>query len=198
MALRIINYEEITSFFSKIDGRFEESGVVYLIGETTQVVEGWKRFTDVIEFCSAVDALNREEFKRVVLDVAAEMRIRVVDEYPGEVVPLPEGHDARHRPLSSTGWTKGFRLNVLHFDPYSVSYRFIARGGENDYQLVLSYLENEWVEEQVLTDRLERLLPSFSFETIQQDPAEFRRRYGGLLQMWQARSRRVRERTVTG
>ncbi len=198
MALRIINYEEITSFFSKIDERFGESGTVYLIGETTQVVEGWKRFIDVIEFCCAVEASNRGAFNKIVIEVAGEMGIRVVDEHPGEVIPLPEGYDVRHHPLSTTEWTKDFRLNVLHFDPYSVSYRFIARGGETDYQLVLSYLENEWVDEQALTDRLERLLPSFSFETIQQDPAEFRRRYGGLLQMWQARSRRIRERTVTG
>jgi hypothetical protein len=30
------------------------------------------------------------------------------------------------------------------------------------------------------------LLPQFTSETIQQDPAEFRRKYKGLLQMWRA------------
>jgi hypothetical protein len=33
---------------------------------------------------------------------------------------------------------------------------------------------------------LDELLPRFTRETIAQDPAEFRRKYRGLLQMWRA------------
>ena len=36
---------------------------------------------------------------------------------------------------------------------------------------------------------VDELMPHFSMETIQQDPAEFRRRYTGLLQMVAARQR---------
>ncbi len=35
---------------------------------------------------------------------------------------------------------------------------------------------------------LASLLPRFTSETLQQDPAEFRRKFKGLLQMWRAAS----------
>jgi hypothetical protein len=75
---------------------------------------------------------------------------------------------------------------VYHFDPYSVAFRFIARGDEPDYHLVLSFLEHGWIRMDEMDALLSGLLPRFSFETIQQDPAEFRRRYKGLRQMWLA------------
>ena len=43
-----------------------------------------------------------------------------------------------------------------------------------------------------LNASLSALLPRFSAETIQQDPAEFRRKYEGLLQMWRAIQSRTR------
>jgi hypothetical protein len=39
---------------------------------------------------------------------------------------------------------------------------------------------------------LEGTLPRFTHETIAQDPAEFRRKYRGLYQMWRAEQRRFR------
>ncbi len=47
-------------------------------------------------------------------------------------------------------------------------------------------LEKGWVEKEEMDARLEALLPAFTNETIQQDPAEFRRKYKGLTQMWKA------------
>ena len=75
----------------------------------------------------------------------------------------------------------------------SVSYRCVARGGELDYKVVLDYLEHGWILEGEMIERLELLLPEFSFDTIQQDPAEFRRRMGGLWQMWESRQSRVKD-----
>ena len=36
-------------------------------------------------------------------------------------------------------------LALYHFDPYSVAFRFIARGDEPDYHLVLTYLQHGWM-----------------------------------------------------
>jgi len=187
MALRFITREVIEGFLSGVDRTYGAVGSVYLIGETTQVVEGWRRFTDEIEFCSSVDASRRDEFNRAVVQSAGDLGVRACDEFPGEVIPLPSGFRNRERPLTVPGAFENLNLAISHFDPYAVSFRFIARGGETDYQLVMRYLEHEWMDWDTMTALLDALLPEFSFETIQQDPAEFRRRYGGLYQMWKQR-----------
>jgi len=48
------------------------------------------------------------------------------------------------------------------------------------------YLQQNWITEEEMDALLAELLPKFSMETIQQDPAEFRRKYKGLKQMWRA------------
>ena len=68
----------------------------------------------------------------------------------------------------------------------------MARGDEPDYHLVLTYLEHGWMTVEEMQERLSALLPRLTAETIQQDPAELRRKYKGLLQMWEA----VRPRTT--
>ncbi len=193
MAIQLINQATIALFFGEMDAAFSRSGTIYLVGETSLVVEGLNRFTDRIEFCSSVDSVDREAFNRAVVQVAGELGVKVSDEFPGEVIPLPDGYAARHKAVTEANWPADFRLEVLHFDPYSVSYRSIARGGELDYQLVLGYLAHGWTRKEEIIERLELLLPEFSFDTIQQDPAEFRRRMGGLWQMWENRQLHVED-----
>jgi hypothetical protein len=55
-----------------------------------------------------------------------------------------------------------------------------------DYHLVLTFLDHGWLTLEEMESRLTALLPRFSMQTIQQDPAEFRRKYKGLLQMARA------------
>lgn len=186
MAVQLINQSTIARFFGEIDTAFSRSGAIYLVGETSLVLEGLVRFTNRLEFCSSVDFVDREAFNLAVVKVAGELGVKASDEFPGEVIPLPKGYAARHRAVIDDQWLSGIQLKVFHFDPYSVSYRSIARGGEPDYHLVLNYLEQKWILKEELIDRLELLLPEFSFDTIQQDPAEFRRRMGGLWQMWES------------
>ena len=198
MAVQFIDQSRVAEFIQRVDQGFGQPGTIYLIGETTQVVEGWRRFTDEIEICSVVNTEDRTEFNRLVREVTLAMGLRLTDEFPGEVVPLPIGHEARTRQLTDSSWTEGLTLVVSHFDPYSVSFRFIARGSESDYHMVLRFLENGWIHWEEMTERLEHLLPAFSFETIQQDPAEFRRRYQGLSQMWVAKKNKTGERSLIG
>lgn len=191
MAIQLINQAMIVRFVREIGAVFSGSGTIYLVGETSLVVEGLRRFTDRLEFCSSVDLVDRNPFNRAVVQVAGQMGIKVSDEFPGEVIPLPDGYAARHRAVADAHWPFDLPLVVLHFDPYSVSYRCVARGGELDYKVVLDYLEHGWILEDEMIERLELLLPEFSFDTIQQDPAEFRRRMGSLWQMWENRQSHV-------
>ncbi|HWP38266.1 MAG TPA: hypothetical protein VNL18_12010 [Gemmatimonadales bacterium] len=109
-----------------------------------------------------------------------QVRNRAVIESPGDIIPLPSGHESRARAISHSS------PGLAHFDPYSVSFRLLARGDEPDYHLVLRYLRHGWMTVREMDALLADLLPRFSNETIQQDPAEFRRKYKGLKQMWAA------------
>jgi hypothetical protein len=173
----------LLDFLARLDAAFAHPGRLYLIGETTHLFEGWRPWTEQVECCAEVTPDDRPAFDQARHDVAADLGIVVLDEAPGDLIPLPDGFDARHRPLDDS---PASHLRLFHFDPYSVAYRFIARGDEPDYHLVLAYLDHGWLSFEEMEARLAALLPRFSMETIQQDPAEFRRKYKGLLQMWRA------------
>ena len=166
----------LENFLRRVSSGFGDRGSVYLIGETSQVWETWRSWTPKIELTSVVP--DHRRFARALSDVMREMDLNVIDEFPGDLIPLPEGYERRSRPITAFGG-----LDIRHFDPYSTAYRFIARGDEPDYHLVLSYVHHGWIDIDEMNERLDALLPRFSMDTIQQDPAEFRRKYKGLMQM---------------
>ena len=176
------------NFIARLDREFGRPGRLYLVGETTQVFEGWRPWTPRIEFTADVAVEDRSAFSRVARGLAENLGVSAIDESPGDVIPLPEGYEGRARGAAANAKY----LALYHFDPYSVAFRFIARGDEPDYHLVLTYLEHGWITVEEMKERLSALLPRFTAETIQQDPSEFRRKYRGLLQMWEA----VRPRTT--
>ena len=183
----------LIAFLKGLDGAFARPGRLYLIGETTQLWEGWRTWTPQLEVCSQIAALDQAAFRGIVKELATAHAVRVFDESPTSLIPLPQGFEDRARlirvPTSANGTEPGptFRhLTAFHFDPYSAAFCAIARGDEPDYHLVLSYLEHGWIRMHELEAMLHELLPRFTAETIQQDPAEFRRKYKGLTQMWRA------------
>ena len=180
----------LVNFIARLDRGFGRPGRLYLVGETTQVFEGWRPYAPRIEFTVDIASDDRDRFFRVARGVAEELGVSANEERPGDVIPLPEGYEGRARSAAAGAAPK--HLALYHFDPYSVAFRFIARGDEPDYHLVLTYLEHGWITVEEMKERLSALLPRFTVETIQQDPAEFRRKYKGLLQMWEA----VRPRTT--
>ena len=115
MAIQLINQAMIVRFFREIGAVFSGSGTIYLVGETSLVVEGLRRFTDRLEFCSSVDLVDRDPFNRAVVQVAGQMGIKVSDEFPGEVIPLPDGYAARHRAVADAHWPVDLPLVVVHF-----------------------------------------------------------------------------------
>ena len=187
----MINRARVIDFFTAVDRAFaretNQSGKIFLVGETTQLIEGWQRWNTQVDFFAVIDSSVQDAFDSALASVSSDAGVRAVNEFPGDVVPLPEGFEERVRSLSDPSWCRDLRLTIQHFDPYSVCYRFIMRGSETDYDLVLRFLEHSWISESELDSRLEKLLPELTFETIQQDPAELRRRYAGLKQMWTAR-----------
>lgn len=182
--MNLLNRLMIREFFTRLEKAFDREGRIYLIGETTQVWEGWREWTARIEFTAELAPENRPGFDAAVKTVQKALGIEALEEHPGDLIPLPQGYRERAR---LAGAQTGQRLEIYHFDPYSVAFRFIARGDEPDYHLALMYLERGWITEEQMDGLLAELLPDFSMQTIQQDPAEFRRKYKGLKQMWRAR-----------
>lgn len=176
-----------------IDENYEGDGSLYLIGETSHVAEGWREWTTQIEFFGDVVPIRKAYLHEVVDNVCSQTGLRIIDEFPGDLIPLPDGYMDRARDLADTSVADQLTLKVRHFDPYSVVYRYIARGDEPDYHIALMYLDKGWITFEEMNERLDGLLPKFSLETIAQDPAEFRRKYRGLTQMWR---KKLRPRTI--
>ena len=179
-----VTHKDVVDFLARLDTAFARPGRIYLVGETSQVFEKWRNFTTQIEFASDIAPGERESFERIVADLERELKIPVIDESPGDLIPLPDDHESRARRVTGVEFLE--HLALYHFDPYSVAFRFIARGDEPDYHILLTLLEHGWVTVGEMDAKLSALLPRFTLETIQQDPAEFRRKYKGMLQMWRA------------
>lgn len=182
----IIDRASVLDYFDRIDHVIDSLATVYLTDETSLVVEGWKPWTGAITICLDHGETDTGRVQQL-LSVAQELNLTLIIEHPGEIIPLPGGYQDRARRVDGSHWSRDLQVNLYHFDPYSVSFRAIARGSEPDYHLVLQFLEHRWCQIDEMEARLIELLPAFSFETIQQDPAEFRRRYSGLMQMWRKR-----------
>ncbi|MDX1546870.1 MAG: hypothetical protein R3247_07780 [Rhodothermales bacterium] len=168
----------LQDFLTRLDAAYGRPGRVLLVGQTSLVYEGHAPWTDEAELTAEVE--DPVAFDAALRRAAEAAGIAVWPESPADVIPLPEGYEDRHRAADAAGLQ---HLRLAHFDPYSVAYRFIARGDEPDYHLVLAYLDQGWVTFAEMDARLDALLPRFSMETIAQDPAEFMRRYKGLRQM---------------
>ena len=96
---------------------------------------------------------------------------------------MPAEWEQRARPGETADLTQ---LSVLRFDLFSTAFPPIASGDEPDYFVVIAFLEHGWIELEEMDRKLADLLPQFTAETIQQDPAEFRRKYKGLRQLWKS------------
>lgn len=176
----------ITSFLHAVVEDCRRPGILYLVGESSLVVEGLADYcTEVIVGIEAADA-DYDDVCAAIDAAAQSVGLTVFIEHPGDVIPVPADAGSRARTVSGFEGSAQIALKIRHYDPVIVAVRFIARGDESDYQLALRLLESGWIRMDELEREVEALLPRFTFETIQQDPAEFRRKFKGLLQMWRS------------
>jgi hypothetical protein len=173
---------DLRAYLEDVLALAERPGRLWLVGETSQLLEGWcagvRRFT--------LATGDGAPPPRALGPLEARRGVDIVWESPADILPLPPGYAARARPTGIGRDVADGRFEVWHFDPYSVAFRLISRGNEEDYRTVLRYLEHDWITEEEIDALLADLLPRFTTQTIEQDPAEFRRKYKGLRQMWRA------------
>ena len=127
---------------------------------------------------------GRAELGEAVREAGRALGVDVVWESPADVIPLPAGWEERSRPAMIGQGGTGNALELRHFDPYSVVLRLIARGDEPDYVAALEYVLHEWVEPARLEGLLGEVVPRMTNQTLAQDPAEFRRKFKGLRQLY--------------
>lgn len=185
MEYRLITADDIRAFLRKMRLAVVHPGRLYLVGEATQVLEGWRAYTDELVFAAEIDAADRATFDAAVQQFRFENGCQLLEEHPADLIPLPDGVAERSRIILPEKGEPHSPLECLHFDPVGVAFRYIARGDEPDYHIALYYLRNGWTNMAEMDAILAQLLPKFSMKTIAQDPAEFRRKYKGLRQMWQ-------------
>jgi hypothetical protein len=187
-----VDRQRLRELLHALEAGLDRATSLYLVGESSLVLAGERDWTDRMVYTT--EAADPARVERILRRWAEEAGVEVERESPGDVIPLPAGFEGRARLVDD--WRRPARravptparLRVLHFDPVSVAFRLIARGDEPDYDVVLTFLERGWLDVGEMDRSLGDVLPRFSARTIQQDPAEFRRKYKGLVQMWRARA----------
>jgi hypothetical protein len=164
---------------------------LYLVSRTSHLAEGWCDRVPAFEL--AGDA-GRPELGEAVREAGRALGVDLVWESPADVIPLPGGWEERSlgaealakaaRPAMMGQGGTGNALELRHFDPYSVVLRLIARGDEPDYVAALEYVLHGWVEPARLEGLLAEVVPRMTNQTLAQDPAEFRRKFKGLRQLY--------------
>jgi hypothetical protein len=166
----------------------EDARILYLVSRTSHLAEGWCDRVPAFELAGDAD------LGEAVREAGGALGVDVVWESPADVIPLPEGWEGRSRPadffagVSAAALAEaddaGHALEFRHFDPYSVVLRLIARGDEPDYVAALEYVRHGWVEPARLERLLGEVVPRMTNQTLAQDPAEFRRKFKGLRQLY--------------
>jgi hypothetical protein len=173
--------EDLAALVAAVRRAVARPARLYLVASTSHLAEGWRERVTRFELAGDPGSAALE---RAVHDAGSALDVPVVWESPADVIPLPGGSAERVRPVRAEVAGAGGPLEVQHFDPYSVVLRLVARGDEPDYIAALEYLRRGWVEAGRLEALLAELLPQFTSETLAQDPAEFRRKFRGLRQLY--------------
>ena len=171
---------ELSAVIAAVQRRIPGPARLYLVSRTSHLAEGWCDRVPALELAGEAGST---ELGEAVGQAARSLGLGVVWESPVDVIPLPAGWEERARP-AMIGQRGGDALEVLHFDPYSVVLRLIARGDEPDYVAALEYVLHQWVEPARLESLLGEVVPRMTNQTLAQDPAEFRRKFKGLRQLY--------------
>jgi hypothetical protein len=172
---------ELETLIAAVRQRVAAPARLYLVSRTSHLAEGWCDRVPAFEL--AGDA-GGAELGEAVREAGRALEVDLVWESPADVIPLPVGWEERSRPAMIGQRGTRNALELRHFDPYSVVLRLIARGDEPDYVAALQFVLHGWVEPARLESLLGEVVPRMTSETLAQDPAEFRRKFKGLRQLY--------------
>ncbi|MDE0301356.1 MAG: DUF6036 family nucleotidyltransferase [Candidatus Poribacteria bacterium] len=175
-----VNRNRIEGFLNQLGKRFRGAGQVYLVGGTTMVYEGFRTQTLDIDIAFELDPKDHTEFIHVVRELKEEMQINVEEASPRHFIPLPSGYETRCQFLGHYG-----KIEVFHFDPYSMALSKIERATAEDFSDVLALLKHNWIQIEMLEEAFRDILPRYASESLKGDSLEFKRKFSALKQMWE-------------
>jgi len=173
--------KELSALIGAVRKRVTAPGRLYLVSRTSHLAEGW---CDVVPALELAGDPGNAALSEAVREAARALDVKVVWESPVDIIPLPAKWEERSLPAAIGQGEGGSALEIRHFDPYSVVLRLIARGDEPDYVAALEYVLHGWVEPARLESLLTEVVPRMTNQTLAQDPAEFRRKFKGLRQLY--------------
>ena len=174
-----VNRHRIEEFLNQLGSRFRGAGQVYLVGGTTMVYEGFRTQTLDIDLTFDLHPTDHTEFIQVVRELKEELDVNVEEASPGRFIPLPSGYETRCQFLRRYG-----RLEVFHFDPYSMALSKIERATAEDFSDVLALLKRNWIEIEMLEETFREILPRYATESLKGDSREFERKFLALKKIW--------------
>lgn len=169
---------ELRTLIESVQRKIVTPARLYLVSRTSHLAEGWCDRVPALELAGHAD---RADLSEAVSVACRALGVDLVWESPVDVIPLPAGWEERAIGVQSVSIGG---LELRHFDPYSVVLRLIARGDEPDYVAALEYVHHGWVEPARLEGLLSEVVPRMTNQTLAQDPAEFRRKFKGLRQLY--------------
>ncbi len=141
--MREAGFADLGALVERVRAGTAAPGLLYMVGRTSHLAERWTDFAPRLVLAGDQDA--DPAVREAATSIGAEMGLEVVWESPADVIPLPARWRQRARPApAAIRWRQGC-LDVMHFDPYSVVLRLIARGDESDYVESVEYVTRGWV-----------------------------------------------------
>jgi len=181
---------ELSALIDSVRQRLAAPARLYLVSRTSHLAEGWCDRVPALELAGGsgnaqdLKTSGPQDLGEAVREAAQKLGVGVVWESPADIIPLPAGWQDRSLTATIGQGDAGNVLELRHFDPYSVVLRLIARGDEPDYLAALEYVLHGWVEPARLESLLTEVVPRMTNQTLAQDPAEFRRKFKGLRQLY--------------
>ena len=176
-----VDRQRIELFLQRLGRLFTKPGRLYLVGGTTMVYEGLRPQTLDIDISFEVANEDHSAFIRAVRELKESLSLNIEEASPDDFIPVPSGYRERSQYIGRYG-----QLDVFHYDLYSTALSKIERGTENDFDDVSSLLQSERLEFARLKEYFDEIMTRYATDSLKQDPAEFRRKFAILTEMWQA------------
>ena len=158
----------LQGFLEDLGRRFRYPGRLYLVGGTSLILVDAKVSTLDVNVKIEVSAEHKDELVRCLRETGRQSQLSVEQASPDQYIPLPRGHEGRHRFVGRFG-----SLDVFHFDFYSVALSKLLRGNEKDYEDVVQMVWTNLIALEQLQLYFFEVLPQLETFRVGADPEEF-------------------------
>jgi hypothetical protein len=177
---QLINSQRIERFLQRLSECYRRPGQLYLVGGSSLILIGGKLSTLDIDLQFQVDPADHGEFVRCLRQVSRELNLAVEQASPEQFIPLPSGYQDRCQFIGRYD-----KLDVYHFDFYSLALSKLYRGNQKDFVDVQGMIQRQIISMAELTAYYEELLPLLEIFSIHAQPEAFARKFDRFIRLIQ-------------